>query len=505
MRPTMANSLLVFVSLALGALSYYLFDVSRLGWNLPAFAVLLTIGLFAVVAAHRRRIDWTRGWLLVPFLFFTFATVWYDSQMLFFWNFVAIFGLGGLLVLSLFGHSLHQFSFALYIQVLSVPFRMLSGFLRTLVEFSRLSSVLQGHPRARQVLQGVIIAIPLLVIFGWLFASADAVFADLVERLVLFLFTPEVIPFILTTGLVGSAVMGLYAATLKGYTLPVRSALAETKARAVTPTLVVLGLINTLFFGFLVIQYLYLVRGMEYVFTQGMNYAEYARGGFFQLIIVALISFVCIHNLSMKHLSDQGRGESVLGRRVFRIVASLLGVQTILVMASSLERLRLYQEAYGLTELRLYSTISIYYLLAFMALVLWYIWTRYQSHRVAFGALLGAIVFLAGVNFLNPDLYIAQSNIADYSRTGKIDTYHLMYLSSDAVPALIDLQAREKDPGMQSALTGMYDETTDYRYGSLPERHENCLATTLDWRERSLARDTNCALLNTWYKQWTAK
>lgn len=502
----MANSLLVFVSLVLGALSYYLFDVSQLGWNIPVFITLLVLGLFVVARAHQQCITLARGWLLIPLLFFAFATAWHESQLLLFWNFLALFGLGGLLVLSLFGHSLHQFSFTLYFQVLSVPLRMLSGWVRTLSEFSRLRSVLGGHPRARQVLQGVIIAIPLLVIFGWLFASADAVFADLFDRFMRFFFTTEALPFLLTTGLVGSAAMGLYAATLRGYTPALAPAIAEPRVTPITPTLVVLGLVNVLFLGFLVIQYLYLVQGMEYVFAQGMNYAEYARGGFFQLIVVALISFFCIHNFSMKHLVERVSGVSVLGRRVFRLLVTALGIQTMLVMGSSLERLRLYQEAYGLTELRLYSSISIYYLLVCMALVLWYIWTRYQSQRLAFGALLGAIVFLGAVNFLNPDLYIARSNIANYERTGKIDMYHFSYLSNDTVPALIELERTQKDPEIQNMLTGIYDGSEEsYKYGSLFMRHAQCVDAVSDWREGNVGRDANCALLASWYKQWTAR
>jgi hypothetical protein len=43
------------------------------------------------------------------------------------------------------------------------------------------------------------------------------------------------------------------------------------------------------------------------------------------------------------------------------------------------------------------------------------------------------ILFLVGMNLLNPDLFIARQNIQSFTTTGKIDVYYLSTLSDDAI------------------------------------------------------------------------
>jgi hypothetical protein len=47
------------------------------------------------------------------------------------------------------------------------------------------------------------------------------------------------------------------------------------------------------------------------------------------------------------------------------------------------------------------------------------------------------IIFLIGVNLINPDAYIAKQNLTRFDQTGKIDALYLMNLSPDAVPEMI--------------------------------------------------------------------
>ena len=42
--------------------------------------------------------------------------------------------------------------------------------------------------------------------------------------------------------------------------------------------------------------------------------------------------------------------------RLFRALASMLVVMVFVIMTSAVQRMRLYQEAYGMTELRFYTT-----------------------------------------------------------------------------------------------------------------------------------------------------
>jgi hypothetical protein len=52
---------------------------------------------------------------------------------------------------------------------------------------------------------------------------------------------------------------------------------------------VVLGLVNILFFLFILIQFTYFFGGESNISSQGFTYAQYARQGFFELITVGIL------------------------------------------------------------------------------------------------------------------------------------------------------------------------------------------------------------------------
>ena len=107
-------------------------------------------------------------------------------------------------------------------------------------------------------------------------------------------------------------------------------------------------------------------------------------------------------------------------------------------MASALLRMRLYQQAYGLTELRLYTTAF----MGWLALVfVWFLATvlRGRRDRFAFGALVAAFAVLLLLDGLNPDALIVRTNVnrAGAAATDNFDERYASGLSADAVPALI--------------------------------------------------------------------
>ena len=107
-------------------------------------------------------------------------------------------------------------------------------------------------------------------------------------------------------------------------------------------------------------------------------------------------------------------------------------------MASALKRMILYVDAFGLTQLRFYTS-------AFMALVAGllalYLFTALRGRRRAFatGALLAAGLAVAGLNLANPDAVIAAVNLDRRLTTGiELDAAYLVSsLSEDATPTIV--------------------------------------------------------------------
>jgi len=133
------------------------------------------------------------------------------------------------------------------------------------------------------------------------------------------------------------------------------------------------------------------------------------------------------------------RKEKPAHERIFRALAGMQLALLFVIMASAIVRMRLYQNEYGLTELRVYT-------MAFMGwlgmVFVWFALTvlRGRRERFAYGALIAGFFVIAALHLFNPDAFIVRANVAHAARVNqKLDTNYATSLSADAVPALIKL------------------------------------------------------------------
>jgi hypothetical protein len=119
------------------------------------------------------------------------------------------------------------------------------------------------------------------------------------------------------------------------------------------------------------------------------------------------------------------------------MLSTTMIVQVILIMISAFTRLQLYEEAYGFTTLRLYSHAFIFLLAVIFCLLIYKIHCDTRENVFTLRVFISVLLFLAGMNFLNPDLYIAKQNIERFTTTGKLDVYYLSNLSDDAIPEIV--------------------------------------------------------------------
>ena len=286
---------------------------------------------------------------------------------------------------------------------------------------------------ALAVSRGVLIAAPLLILFGALFVAADAVF----ERLVLEVFgfdLAEVFSHFflicffawITAGLLWA---GLMARIPQDLVLP----RPRVVSLGIVEVGVVLGLLDLLFLTFVAIQVRYLFGGSGHVTaTAGLSYAEYARHGFFELATVtalALPLLLLVHWLF--------RPENRTHEIVFKSLAMSMVALLFVVVASALQRMYLYTSEFGLTELRLYTTVFMIWL---SVVLVWFVLTVLRSHRdrFALGALVAGFTAILTINAMNPDALIASTNIDRLQEGKRFDPYYLTTLSADAVPVIVE-------------------------------------------------------------------
>jgi len=113
-------------------------------------------------------------------------------------------------------------------------------------------------------------------------------------------------------------------------------------------------------------------------------------------------------------------------------------VFTLVVLASAAHRLSLYDANYGLTQLRFCVMASIAWIGVVFVLVFAAGLTRTASW-LPLGIVASMVLALVSVTVANPDARVADSLVARYRDTGRIDVTYLSALSADAVPSLTRL------------------------------------------------------------------
>lgn len=454
-------------ALLMGLLGDALLRATPWGVNLFLWVAALMAAVIALLGGFRR--DVLRGegrWLLLPVIFFAAAFAWRDSMTLRFLDTLAL--LVALSVVAMHtraGGRIHLAGIMEYAL----------GFIRAGVDalFGPLLLLLDDihwreFPHAGwsrhmlAVARGLAIALPLLFIFGGLFVAADAVFEGIINRtfnvnfeslfshLFLMIFFAWITGGFLRGILFGKELK--FGANGQPVFLSLNIAETTTTAAAAPPenestdtppaprllslgiveTSIVLGLLNLLFLAFVTVQIRYFFGGAALVqASTGLTFAEYARRGFFELVTVATL---VLPLLLIAHWLL--RKENPVHERIFRVLAGAQVALLFVIMASAVGRMRLYQSEYGMTELRLYTTVF----MGWLAIV--FIWfalsvLRGQRERFACGALVAGFLVLATLHVINPDALIVRLNVA-HAQTGRaFDADYAASLSADAVPALL--------------------------------------------------------------------
>jgi hypothetical protein len=285
--------------------------------------------------------------------------------------------------------------------------------------------------RVRTVVRGTVLALPALLLLAALLMSADSVFEQLIrdtfrfdyELLVEHLFFAAVVAW-LTAGFLRAFLVG--DEVVMGRLRVPRPALSAAEVS------VALWILNLLFIGFMAVQLRYLFGGADLVeVTVGLSYAKYARRGFFELVAAAALV------VPLLLLADWAAApETPRARVVLRATALVLVVLLVGVIASAAYRMRLYQDAYGLTESRLYVSVIIVWLTAVLG---WLVFTVLRGRRehFAFGGIIGGLACIAALHALNPHALIVRVNIDRASAGAEYDGAYLQALSADAVPTLV--------------------------------------------------------------------
>lgn len=308
----------------------------------------------------------------------------------------------------------------------------------------------------RQVLLGVVIALPLLFIIIRLLMSADAMFADIMLRIFFLRFEFNTLDVIFRVGIILLATLFIFCV----FQVLGRRTKRELEIREVhgkkhwhgVMAATILTMLNGVYLLFIAVQFSYFFNdGLE----SGFTYATYARQGFFELMVVTIINWTVLIGF-MKRVKSEGKGLKLF----IKILYSALIAESGILLLSAYQRLSLYEEMYGYTIDRLLAHSFMLFLIVIFAYTFVRVWLENLSLLHFY--LISAFVFYTLLNVVNLEEMIVENNMERYEETGKIDIYYLDYIGAEGVKGLITLYEQEPDyPELKRVL---YENKADLIY-----------------------------------------
>ncbi len=170
--------------------------------------------------------------------------------------------------------------------------------------------------------------------------------------------------------------------------------------------------------------------------SAGLTRAEYARSGFFQLVLATALVLGLLHGL------DRLTAPTSYDRW-FALGVIVVAVETVALVAATGRRLMLYTDAFGLTLTR----VAVAWFLAWLAIVIVTTSVGIVQRRLGTAVRLSptagarvaaytAAVMVIGFGWWNPEARIVEVNLARADAGATIDLAYLASLSPDGLVAL---------------------------------------------------------------------
>jgi hypothetical protein len=364
-------------------------------------------------------------------------------------NHLLSLGFLGLLILSYQGGRWKEYNlsdyivgaFQLFINGIGLPFKLITEARIEKAESEEAEKIKgAGWKKAAPYLRGILLALPVVAILAGLLSEADPIFSEWLGDLIELLRLEKLPEYILRLALIG-----IWTFILAGLMLYSLSKSQEEKLVGIdqpwpprflgsTETTIIMGAVNLLFFAFVSIQFRYFFGGEKNISLDGYTYSEYARRGFGELLAVAFFTLFIIMVLSSITVREDKKN-----RVVFSSLTGLMTAFIGVILVSSLQRLALYEAAYGFTRLRAYSHLCVIWIgILFLAILTLEILGKHRYFTLA--SLAAVTGFVLTMNAVNVDAFIVKSNIQRLSdKDAILDTNLLNDLSMDALPTLIKL------------------------------------------------------------------
>lgn len=471
-----------FISIGLGLLFNYLFFNEILGINYIIFVMALLVSFVWLCRVSNISIDITFIYSVVVIIVLASSFMLNGNIMIRLFNFILIpMGILTLTLITVLEKIKIEY---LFIQ-LGGAIGKIHLFFRSF--FSGFKSK-DESPKFRGVFIGILVSIPLLMIIISLMGSADEVFGYFMERIFDRFLNMDLLENFIQFFIISivSSFMFAYVYQLSSCkereeniknstkikdssTLPIKD-----RSTVYIANVTILIIVCVMYFVFSIVQFKYLFLG-NIGNIPNFSYSQYARSGFFQMLMLTVISS-CVIMYSRFNMR-KGTNKTKLNSR---ILMTMLVFFNYILINSSFYRMNLYQNTFGYTMLRLYVYLALILEAIIMIIFIYGIWK--ENIPMIKWIVLVTITFYSGINLINMDAFIAQKNVDRYFQRGTIDVYYLTELSYDAYPQLERLLTSDNTIIVDQVLS-------EFRNSSLHHQKYN-------WKSYNYSRERAMDIIN---------
>lgn len=372
---------------------------------------------------------------------------------------------------------LHDFFFAAF----SMSFGRLS-----VGVWALLHSGAEGSLRSKRNLAavlGLLCAVPVLLVLIPLLISSDAAFAGMLGSLD----WSVALRGLLVLVYAAFTALLLFSLLFSSDRGPKALELGARKGLEPAAVIAFLAAVSGAYVLYLVSQFAYFTDAFRGLLPKDFTVAEYARRGFFEMCAIVTINLgLIVLALGLCRKPGGKLPGAVKGLALFLCVFSLILVATVLA------KMFLYMDRFGLTRLRVQTSVF----MLFLAAVVIAVGLRLFVKRVPVLKLtvaLGAAALIA-LSLANVDGVVARYNV-DAWRSGRLDSLDMKtvcVLGDGAVPALTELAADEDAQISAAAVRELDERLEEFRLAAHQKQGKEWVLVptdgSIDLRSWSLIR-----------------
>lgn len=288
---------------------------------------------------------------------------------------------------------------------------------------------------AGKVLVGFICAIPVIIIVIPLLISSDEAFRGMMQQL-----------FGNRATIIGKVIFGLVLSLFVisyGFSMRARRVqkLRESKFSGIESAYMIsfLSAISVCYLLYLFSQLAYFFSAFRGFLPDGeITYAQYARKGFFEMCVIAMINFAIVFFallLPKKKMGTVSNGVKGL--------ATFVAVFTLIIIATAISKMVLYIDTYGMTILRLTtSAFMVFLAVVFVSVILRIYIKRINVMKTAL-ITAGSILLVLGL--MNVNAVCAKYNYESYI-SGKLETIDVSSMCNLGDEGIVYLTKLADDP-----------------------------------------------------------